>query len=396
MKKRFSVIFAFMAFIFTIGCFTTFKSKISYASIEETTTCNFNLSSKSAYLCDASSNNVIFKLNETKHMPIASMCKIMTLLLTFDEVDSGNLSFDEDITVSSTASGMGGSQVFLETNGIYKTSELIKSIVVASANDACVAIAEKICGSEEAFVDRMNQKSSELGMNDTCFVNCTGLPKPGQFSCAKDVAKMFSELIKHQDYFNYSTIWMDEIHHSNDRITQISNTNKLIRFYNGCDSGKTGYTSEAGHCLTASAERNGTRLISVIISAPDSKTRFNEASTMFNFGFANYTNKLILDNSSPLDVELSIRGGKKEKIEVIAKEPIYIFSNKNDKRAFEIDINPVDLIKAPIKKGDCLGEIRVFENGIEIASTSIISNENIDKASYFDNVKNVIDNWSLI
>ncbi len=389
MKKKISVIFILLAFIMTVGCFAGFKSNNVYAN-------DFDFKSKSAYLMDAYSGTVVYKKDETKRLPIASMCKIMTLLLAFEEIESGNLSFSDSIVVSETASSMGGSQIFLEANAEYKIEELIKGIVVASANDASVAIAETICGSEDLFVDKMNKKAKELGMNNTCFVNCTGLPKQGQYSCAEDVAKMFCSLLKHKDYYRFSSIWMDEIEHPEGRITEISNTNKLIRFYDGCDSGKTGYTSEAGHCLCASAKRNGMRLISVIVSAPDSKTRFGEASSMFNYGFANFTNKLIVDDKKPLDVKVSVESGKKDVIEAIAERPLFIFSEKGTERAIELNFIPLDKVKAPVKKGEIIGKLIVYENNVEINSVNVIANEDILEATFFDVINDIINDWPII
>ena len=272
MKKNFSVIFIFLAFIISIGCLWKPHNNFVYAKDE----IGIEIKSKSAYLIDPLSNTVIYKKDETKRLPIASICKVMTLLLSFEEIDSGKMSFDENVSISEKASNMGGSQVFLESNASYSVRDLIKSIIVCSANDASVAMAERICGSEELFVEKMNDRAKDLGMENTNFSNCTGLPKPNQYSCAKDVATMYIELTKHSDYFEFSSIWMDEICHPNNRKTQISNTNKLIRFYEGCEGGKTGYTNEAGHCLVASAKRQNMRLVSVVISAVDSKTRFKE------------------------------------------------------------------------------------------------------------------------
>ena len=396
MKKRFSVIFIFLAFIFLIGCYSKIKIGNMYAEKFTNKTTVTEFKSKSAYLMDAQSGTVIFKLNEDRRLPIASMCKIMTLLLCFEDIDQGNTKFSDDIVVSDNAGGMGGSQIFLDKNASYKVEDLIKGIVVASANDASVAMAEHICGSEEVFVEKMNEKAQSLGMKNTVFTNCTGLPKAGQFSSAKDVAIMFSELLKHKDYFRFSNIWMDEINHPNDRITQISNTNKLIRFYEGCDSGKTGYTSEAGHCLCASAKRNGMRLISVVISSPDSKTRFNEASSLFNYGFANFTNKMIIDDKKPLDIKVEISGGKQDTIEVIAEKPFFLFSEKNQKRSVEINFVPEEKIKAPVLKGDSVGYLVIYENNIEIGRVKVISNETVECQTYFDVLYDVIKGWSLI
>ncbi len=391
MKKRFSVILILLAFIMTIGCFSGFSKSKAFAD-----TINEPYKSKSIFLMDATTKNVIYKQNENEKLPIASMCKIMTLLLCFEAIDNETLKYDELIKVSSTAAGMGGSQVFLEANGEYSVGELLKSITVASANDACVAMAERLCGNEESFVAEMNNRAIELGMNNTVFVNCTGLPKLGQYSCANDVAIMFNELIKHNDYFKFSKIWTDYVKHPKDRLTEISNTNKLIRFYEGCDSGKTGYTSEAGHCLVASACRNGMRLISVVISAPDSKTRFKEVSSMFNYGFANYCNKKIIDDKNPLDISVKVEGGKKDVLEVVAEKPLYIFSHKNEKRSFEINFEPIKYIKAPITKGDVIGKMFVYENNVELASVNVIANENINEKTYFDRINDIGKNWSII
>ena len=351
--------------------------------------------SEAAYLTDFNSGTVIYAKNETERLPIASMCKIMTLLLTFESIDSGSLSLDDTVTVSAEAAGMGGSQIFLDANKPYEVRELVKGIVVASANDASYALAEQISGSEELFVAEMNAKCKELGMNDTHFSNCTGLPKAQQYSCAKDVSKMFSELLTHKDYFTFSRIWMDEIHHDGGRVTEISNTNKLIRFYEGCDGGKTGYTSEAGHCLAASAQRKGMRLVSVVIKAPDGKTRFNDVSTMFNYGFANYENKLILDCEKPLEIPVTVTGGKQDSVLGVPAESYYLFSARNEKIALNIDFTPDEKVKAPVEKGQRIGSLTVEKDGILVKEIPVLAYETVEKQTYFDIVKNIIDNWKL-
>ncbi len=389
MRKKFSVIFILLAFIITIGCFSGYsKPKVFADEI-------INTASKSAYLIDANTNTVIYANNENERLPIASMCKIMTLILCFDALNSGEICIDEMIKVSDNAAGMGGSQVFLESNAEYSVGEMIKGIVVASANDACVAMAERLYGSENTFVEKMNDKAKELGMANTVFTNCTGLPKAGQYSCAKDVSIMFSELIKNKDYFRFSKIWTDVIKHPNNRITEIANTNKLIRFYQGCDGGKTGYTSEAGHCLVASAFRNGMRLIAVVISAPNSKIRFKDVTSMFDYGFANYVNKIVIDDKKPLELNVSVEGGKKDTIEVRAEKPFVIFSRKDEHRSVEIDFVPDECVRAPIKIGEKVGVINVYENGIEIGSISVLANENIEEMTYFDIIQDIGEKWAL-
>ncbi|MBQ7340131.1 MAG: D-alanyl-D-alanine carboxypeptidase [Clostridia bacterium] len=391
MKQRFSVFFIFLAITFFMSSLLFFSKHKTFAEEK-----NFlHLESNQAILLDADSKTIVYSHNEKEARPIASMCKIMTLLLCFENIDNGNLSLDETITISKNASNMGGSQVFLEENGEYKVHELIKSIVVASANDSCVALAERLCGNEELFVEKMNERAKQLKMDNTNFVNCTGLPKDGQFSCAIDVSKMFLELISHDDYFKFSKIWTDKFEHPNDRYTEIANTNKLIRFYEGCDSGKTGYTSQAGHCLVASAKRNDMRLVCVVINAPDSKTRFKEVSSMFNYGFSNYTNKLIVDNTSPLEQKFEVVNGKKDQIEICTENPIFLFSKKNQKRNLEVVVKPNGIIKAPIIKNQRLGTISVYEDGVLIKEENIVSLENVDKKSYVDYLDDTILDWNI-
>lgn len=394
MKKKFSVIFILLAFIFSITFLSGQNARVK--AFADTINNVLDTKSTSCYLIEPNTNTVIYAKNENKKLQIASMCKIMTLLLCFESLDNNEFTLSDTICVSENAAGMGGSQVFLQANANYPIGELIKSIVVASANDACVAMAEKICGSEQSFVEKMNEKAISLGMNDTIFANCTGLPKPTQHSTAKDVAKMFSELIKHEEYFRFSRIWTDKVAHPNDRFTEISNTNKLIRFYQGCDGGKTGYTSEAGHCLTASASRNGMRLVSVVIKAPDSKSRFKDASDMFNYGFSNYVNKMIIDDKKPLDIPVNVLGGKKNSLEVIAEKPIFLFSKKGVERSVEIDFQPKNLVKAPVNKGDLIGEVVIYENGIEINRVNVLANEDVLSKTFFDVLSDIGENWAII
>ncbi len=349
---------------------------------------------KAAYSCDWHSGTAVYAKNEQERMPIASMCKIMTLLLTFEARDSGKLSFDDEITVSERAAGMGGSQVFLETNGKYKAEDLVKSICIASANDSCVAMAETLSGSEELFVKRMNERASELGMLNTSFANCTGLPKEGQYSCAKDVAVMLGELIRHPDYFKFSTIWMDNITHNGGRLTEMANTNKLIRNYQGCDAGKTGFTSEAGFCLAASAERGNMRVVSVVIGGTDSQSRFNGVSSMFDYAFANFTSKCVLERSVLQDKRCAVKSGKLHEVSVIPETAAYVFCSKDDTDEITLDFVFRE-VKAPISIGDCVGEVTVYKNGVEVARVNLLSNDQSAASNYFDSLRDIADNWIL-
>ncbi|MBQ9481365.1 MAG: D-alanyl-D-alanine carboxypeptidase [Clostridia bacterium] len=384
MKKIFSVLFIMV----TALCCAAQGADAVFADTVPT-------EAKATYLIDYNSGSVLSARNENARLTIASMCKIMTLLLVFEEADAGRLKWDETLVVSEKAAGMGGSQAFLEANAEYKVSDLVESIVIASANDSCMVFAEKICGSEQLFVERMNERAKQLGMNNTVFSNCTGLPKPTQYSCAKDVAKMFSELIKHEKYFEFSKVWTDEIKHPKGRVTGLTNTNKLVRFYDGCDGGKTGYTSESGHCLTATAKRGGMRLIAVIICAPDSKTRFKEVSEMFNYGFANFTNKMIVDSKTPLKVTAKVKGGKEQTVELIAERDYYSFAKKNEEENFRIDFEPFPDIKAPVKKGDEMGELIVYKDNEEKARVKCLANTDVDRKPYFGFVTDVMNGWAI-
>lgn len=331
---------------------------------------------------------VFFEQNATEKRPIASMTKIMTLLCTYDAIDDGKVSLEDDVVASQRAASMGGSQVFLDANSTYKLEQLIKSIVVCSANDSCVAVAEHVSGSVENFVTAMNDKAKKLGLVATHFENCTGLPAVSQYSCAKDVGVMLSELIKHPHYFTCAHIWMEDFVHPSGRVTGMTNTNKLIRFYDGCDGGKTGYTAEAQHCLAATAKRGETRIIAVVVGATDSKTRFKEVSDMFNYAFANYESKVYLDGSSKLN-EVAVQGGKQENVSVKADGKIVAFGKKGNVEC-ELEIQLPETVKAPIAAGDKLGTAQLKKEGKVISEVSLVAQTDVQAKSYWDIVKDLI------
>ncbi len=349
---------------------------------------------KSAYLMDYASGECIYKENETARMPIASVCKVMTLTLVFDAISAGKLALSDTVTVSENAAGMGGSQVFLDKNCEYNVEQLIKSIIVCSANDSCVALSETVAGGEDAFVVQMNKKATELGCTDTLFANCTGLPRETQYSCAKDVAVMFSNLIKNQDYFKYSKIWLEDFSHPNDRKTSMTNTNKLIRKYSFCDGGKTGFTNEAGFCLASTAKKNNMRLVGVVLGAASSDDRFKSTINMFEYGFANYKNKIVLDKDITLNDEFFVRGGKKDTFAVRPERNSYVFSaiDKNPEISYYMVAYDV---KAPVAENSIVGYIEVYKDNILIDNVNIVSAENVEKASFGDFLKQNAGQWAL-
>ncbi len=352
------------------------------------------LRAKSAYVMDYKTKTVMHAQNETSHLPIASMCKIMTLILSFDAIKQGDLRMDEELCISERAASMGGSQVFLEANAKYPVRELIKSIVVCSANDSCVAMAERIAGSEDLFVERMNERAKALGANDTLFANCTGLPKEPQYSCAKDVAVMFKELLSNKEYYEFGKVWLDKFMHPEGRYTEITNTNKLIRFYDGCDGGKTGFTNEAGFCLAATAKRQDMRVISVVIGEESSSNRFEDVKTSFDYAFANYTATPILKAGEILEEKAKVEGGRQKEACVYTKESTYTLTKKGEKLNYSTALR-FDKCVAPIKKDEKVGEVIVFKDGMEVERLPLYASENVDKATYFDRLKEIAENWNL-
>ncbi len=350
-----------------------------------------SLTAKSAIVVDAGSGNELLSKSADKKLPIASMVKLMTVLLTLENIDNGNLALDQMITVSKNAAGMGGSQVFLDAGSDYSVEDLLKSTIVASANDASVALAETIAGSEQDFVNKMNARASELGMTNTNYANATGLPAVDGYSCAQDVAKLLREVLKHDLYYHYSTIWMEDLVHPSGRITGLTNTNKLIRYYKGCDAGKTGSTSEAGYCIAASANKNDMRIIAVVIGAESGAKRFSESASLLDWAYANYENKKIFTQGQELDA-VSVKGGKIKELTPILAEGYSIVNKKGEDNNITTQIEYVDNISAPLKKGDKIGTAYVLKDSIVLKEIDILSSADIKKISYFDALKQVLSN----
>lgn len=384
MLKRFGL-FCIMSFVLA-AIFSGCMPKYALAEAE------VDITSKSACLVDYASGEVLYEKDSTKHLPIASMVKMMTILITLEEIEDGHLTEETMITTSENASGMGGSQVFIDPYVEYSTGNLLKSVIVASANDASVALAEHIAGSEKSFVAKMNEKAKELNMQDTHYSNCTGLPAPEQYSCAKDCAIVLKEVAEYDIYHKYSKIWMDELVHPSGRKTELVNTNRLVKYYEGCDGGKTGSTNEAGCCLSASAKRNNMRLISVIIGAPNSQTRFNECSKLFNYGFANFESKDIISMENPL-ITLSVNKGKKDRVDVYASENFSIVCKKGSQTNYEVSYENPNRLNAPTEKGDCVGKAYISKEGNIVKEIDLIVKENIDKLSLKDCFDRVAQSW---
>ncbi len=353
------------------------------------------IDSKASCLIDYNTGKVLYESDADEKYPVASIVKLMTILITLENIDEGKISLEDKVIASSTASGMGGSQVFIEEGGEYKVEDLLKSVIMASANDGSVLLAETIAGSENNFVKLMNNKAETLGLTNTHYANCTGLPATNQFSTARDCAKLLREVNSHELYHKYSGIWIDKISHPKGRETELVNTNKLIRYYKGCEGGKTGSTNEAGYCLSAAAKRGDMRLIAVVLGTKSSKDRFGETSKLLDYGFNNFENKKIVSNGEVIDSNIEVKQGKEKSIKGVYKEDFYYICNKTEKSNIMTKVVIDDNIKAPIAKGDKVGTLYITKDGVVIKTIDIISNDDVQKVSVFDNIYKISENFFI-
>ena len=344
---------------------------------------NFAENAKSAILMEVSTGKIIFSKNENEKLSPASMTKMMSLLLIMENIEKGVISLDEMVTVSENASGMGGSQILLETGEKMSVDDLIKGITIASGNDAVVALAEKIAGTEAGFVKMMNDKARELKLTNTNFKNPHGLDEANHYSSAKDMAIIAKELVKHQKILEYSSIYETYLRENTDKAIWLVNTNKLVRFYDGVDGLKTGFTSSAGYCLTATAKRNNMRIIAVVMGEPDSKTRNKEVSEMFDYMFAQYEVETLLSKDSKVKTITNNRT-KNINIDIVPKETITSLNRKVDgKKNITYNIK-LDKIKDKIKINDKVGIMEILENNKVINTIELTVNKEVKKANIFE------------
>ena len=340
-------------------------------------------SASSVIVMEPTTGEIIYERNSHERRHPASMTKIMTMLLVMEAIEKDIIKWDDMVTVSSNAASMGGSQILLETNEQMSVYDMFKGLAIASGNDAAVALAEKIAGTEEMFVKMMNDKVQELGLQDTNFKNSHGLDEANHYSSAYDMAMMAKELVKHEKIFEFTSIYEDYLRKDTDRSFWLVNTNKLVRFYKGVDGLKTGYTSEAGFCITATANINNMRIITVVMGEPDSDTRNKDVSSVFDYVYAQYGLQKIVDKETILEEKL-VEKGKKEYVEIVAKEDITDLYNKNEGVGnFTYDIQ-VENIKAPISKGDVVGQLTLKEDGNIIKTIDLTVKEDIKKANIFE------------
>lgn len=390
MKKVISMLLA--VFIIFAGAMTAAGEKLvtpeelgqikKAADIDQSLT----ITAKSAILMERSTGTVLFEHDADKQMPPASITKVMTLLLVFEAMDAGKFTMETEIVASEHACSMGGSQIWLEPGEAFTVNELLKAAAISSANDACVALGEAVSGSEETFVELMNERAAELGMKNTVFKNCTGLDAEGHLSTARDIAIMSAELLRHPEIKNYSTVWMDSLRGGK---TELTNTNRLVRFYKGCTGLKTGSTDGAGCCLSASAERDGMELISVTLGSPNTDERFAAGRKLLDYGFANFA----LVKMTPPEEYLApipVAHGTAETVQPICEEPAAFLLKKGQEAGVEQSVYLPEKLEAPVKAGDILGRVTVTLSGGEIGGYDIVAAEDVPRMGLFEALKKLL------
>lgn len=345
------------------------------------------LFSQAAILIDEESGTILYNKNEHEKLRPASVTKVMTLLLIMEALEGGEISLNDKVPCSSKARSMGGSQIWLAENEMLTVNDMIKAISVVSANDCCVAMSEFIAGSEEAFVQKMNDRAKELGMNDTTFKNCHGIDEDGHMTSAYDIALMSRELSKnHPEIHKYSTIWMDTLR---DGKSELVNTNKLVRYYSGCTGLKTGSTSLALFNLSATATRNDLSLIAVVLKGPTSQERFDDAKTLLDYGFANFSNKVIITKGT-VATTIEIQKAKKSEVAIIAENDLTALLNKGDEKNIRTEIILNENISAPLEYLEPVGVQKCYLNDELIGEINLVSNEKIDKKKWSDFVTEIL------
>ena len=367
MKKIYLILLVFGLFILNVN------AKEDYAP-----------SAKSAILIDNATGEVLFEKNADERLAPASMTKLGSMLLIMEAIDSGKISFDDEVTISEEAASMGGSQVFLEAGEVYKVHDLLKGVAIASGNDAVVALAEKIAGSQSEFVDTMNKRFKEIGATNTNFVNAHGLDTENHYSTARDMAIIARELLKHESILEYTSIYEEYLEKNDGTKTWLVNTNKLVRFYNGVDGLKTGFTENAGYCLTATAKKDNFRLISVVMGEDSTENRSSDTVKMLNYGFNTFKVNIIKTNDEILG-KVRVEGGKENYADIVLlNDATELLKNTDDISNYEF-ILKVDTIKAPVKKGDIVGSAEIIDNeGNIVDEVDVTVNKDILKANLFD------------
>lgn len=348
---------------------------------------------KSGILIDVDSGTVIYEKNINEKLAEASLTKMMVQLLFLENLEEGKIKLTDKVRISENAASFGGSQIYLEPNEEMTIEDLFKGLCVASANDATVALAETIAGSEEAFVKMMNKKAKKLGLKNTVFINSTGLDEKGHYTTAKDLSILGRELLQHEKILEFSSIYEDYLREDTDNKFWLVNTNKLIKTYEGADGLKTGHTDNAGYCLAATAKRNKMRLLAIVLGETDNKVRNKETTALLDYGFNNYKLHVLQEKKTVVDT-VTLDKADKENVDLILKEDAAVFLKKTDKNKKYTTELKLNKIKLPVKKGDIVGKIIIKDNGKEISEADVTVKNDINKINilglYLRNIKELL------
>lgn len=389
MKKVICILFVIIFSVFYVG-------SSAYAENEQiisTQEAPIEMQSEAYILMEASSGKVLFEKNAAKAMPCANVIKSYFILMFLKALEGGNVTVNDEVTISDRAAAVAGSTVFLDRGEKCKVGDLLRAAIINSANDAIVALAEKLYGGEEAFISMLNSKASELGLTGTHVVNLTGTDTDGQTTTAADMAKISSMLVNYPLFFKYSSIWLDTFAHADGRITEIVNLNRMIRNYEGCDGIKTGSSAQAGQCFSATAKRGNARYIYVGLNAKDSESRYNDAKNSFNYAFANYSLKTVVVENQIIKKNVFVSGGAKDIVSIYASKSFSLLLKKDEEANIKTDIIIDENLRAPISKGQVVGKINISLNDQNIAAIDIIAGEDIGKVNYSQSLLKILADW---
>ena len=333
------------------------------------------LTTPSAILAETATGTVIFEKNADERREVASITKLMTALLVLEALDRDEIALTDSVQISPRAAAMKGSQALLDANAVYPLEDLLRTTIMASANDSAVALSEYVAGSEENFVDRMNRRAAELGMTNTNYVNCTGYPQSGQYTTARDVCRLCCEIAKHPRYNQYASVWIDKLTHPGGRVTDLTNTNRLVRFYE------------------ATAEKNGMRLVAIVLGTPVSQTRFNEARQMLDYGFATYRRVVIANKGDLLGQNVEVRGGSAERVPLALGSGLSMLLKNGQQSGLSLSVQLPESVDAPIAQGDVIGLVDVLLDGQVIAKLNCVAAQDVPRPGFIEGLLRILRNW---
>ena len=351
------------------------------------------ITSPAVILAEAETGTVIFEKNADERREVASITKLMTALLVFEALEDNDIALTDQVTVSQRAAAMEGSQALLDADTDYKLEDLLRTMIMASANDSAVALAEYLAGTEENFVQRMNERAQTLGMDDTHYVNCTGYPQEGQYTTARDVMTLSCEVSRHPAYHTYASVWVDTLVHPSGRTTDLTNTNRLVRFYEGCDGFKTGSTDAAKYCVSATAEKNGMRLIAVVLGCENSQTRFNEARSMLEYGFTTYQRATIARNGDALGEQLKVNRGSAESVDLLLGSGLSMLLRNGQASQLKMELVIPESIDAPVDAGQVVGFVRVLLGETVVAKLNVVAASAVPLPGFIEGFFRIINAW---